>query len=109
MQSLFIVDRDFLAGSYIPSRKEQNVTVDSFHISGRVARMIDVVRAVAPTRAIQAPPPVDVTDAQDAPVARAPARFKIRNSLTRVFGNLSSAREPDGGEASLSINRRTSN
>src|SRR5213079_1664107 len=69
-ECLFVIDSDLLAGFYMAPREKQNVPVQGFHESVGVAGMIDVVRAVAATRAVQTEAPVDIADAQ----VPAPAR-----------------------------------
>lgn len=77
MKSLLVVDRNFFAGPDVPQGEEKHVTVQSSHEGIRLAGVIDVVRAVATARAVQAPSPIDVTDAQDLTMARTPASFEI--------------------------------
>ena len=66
--------------------------------------MVDVVRSVAATRAIQAPAAVDVTDAQDATVARPLLCFEIGYSLAGILSDLLPPFEGDVCEAPLSVN-----
>jgi len=106
MQRVFIIDRDFFAGSNIAQGKEKHVTVNSFHESVGLARMIDVVRAVAATRSVQTEATIDVADAQDATVSRSFPRFQIRNSLAGIFGNLLSTTKSARRKAALAIDWR---
>ena len=71
--------------------------------------MVDVMRAVAATAAVYAEAPVDVADAQMAPLARAAPRLQIRDSFPSVFGDLFSAFEIDGRETAVTIDSRPTN
>jgi len=62
-ECLFVIDGDLLAGFYIPPREEQNVTMQGFHVTVGIARVIDVVRAIAAARTVQTEAPVDIADA----------------------------------------------
>ena len=77
MERLLIVDRDFFAGPDISQSKEQDMAVQSSHEGIWLAGVIDVVRAVAAPRAVQAEAPIDVADAQDLTIVRALASFKV--------------------------------
>ena len=108
MQSLFVIDSDLFAGLNVAQREEQHVPVQVLHVGVRFAAMIDVVRAVAPATAVQAPAAVDITDAQDAPVTPTPRGFEIRNALAGVFGDLPSLWEKSGGKAAFAVDSRLS-
>ncbi len=77
MERLLVVDRDFFAGPDVSQSKEQDMAVQSSHEGIWLAGVIDVVRAVAAARAVQAETPVDVADAQDLTIACALASFKV--------------------------------
>jgi len=66
--------------------------------------MVYVVSAVATAGAVQTEASINVTDAQDATVARALLRFEIGDSLARILANLLSAFEGDICEATLAVN-----
>ena len=70
MQRLFVVDRDFFAGMNVAQRKEEHVAVDCAHECIWGAAVIDVMRAVAATTAIETPTAIDIAGAQDAAVRR---------------------------------------
>ena len=77
MKRLLVVDRDLFAGLNVSQSEEQHVTVQRSHEGIWLAGVIDVVRAVAATRAVQTEVSVDVADAQDLPVMCAPTSFEI--------------------------------
>ncbi len=102
MQCLFIVDGYFITWTNIAQREEHYVSIDRPHISIRFARMIDVMRTVAPAAAIDTPDTVDITDAQLCPMGAA-LSFAIRNALASVFGDLASPRKMNGGKAASAV------
>src|SRR6185369_14166758 len=106
MQCLFVVDGDFFAGVNIAQREEQYVAVQILHVGVRLARMIDVMRAVAAPGAVQTATAVDVADAQDSAVATELRSFEIRDAFARVLRDLFSARKKLGGKATSAINAR---
>jgi len=106
MQCLFVVDGDFFAGVNIAQREEQYVAVQILHVGVRLARMIDVMRAVAAPGAVQTATAVDVADAQDSAVTTALRSFEIRDAFARVLRDLFSARKKFGGKATSAINAR---
>jgi hypothetical protein len=59
--------------------------------------------AVAAARAVQTPTPIDVTDAENATIARPLTRFPIWNAFARVLSNLFSAWETNGSETALAV------
>lgn len=77
MKRLLVVDRYLFAGLDVSQSEEQHVTVQSPHEGIWLAGVIDVMRAVAATRAVKTEPPIDIADAQDLPIARTPTRFEI--------------------------------
>ena len=77
MERLLVVDRNFFAGPDISQSKEQDMTVRGSHEGIWLAGVIDVVRAVAAPRTVQAETPVDVADAQDLTIVCALASFKV--------------------------------
>ena len=68
--------------------------------------MIDVMRPVAATRAVQAPASINVADTQDTTVPRALLRFEIVYALAGVLRDLLSPLERDSCETTLAINFR---
>ena len=77
MERLLVIDRDFFAGPDVSQSKEQDMTVQGSHEGIWLAGVIDIVRAVAAPRAVQAEAPIDVADAQDLPIVCAPSSFKV--------------------------------
>lgn len=77
MQGLLVIDRNLFTRFDIPQREEQHVAVQSPHVSVGPTTVIDVVSAVAAARSVQAPTSVDVTDAQNPPIAGSLLCFKI--------------------------------
>ena len=106
MECLLVVDRDFFAGPDISQSKEQDMPVQSSHEGVWLAGVIDVVRAVAATRAVQTETTIDIADAQDLSITCAPTGFEIRDPLARVLSYLLSMLEMNGSEAALPIDRR---
>ncbi len=62
-----VVDRDFFTRLDIAQSDEKNVTVKNLHVSIGLAGMIDVVRTVSTSAAIQTPTIINCTDAQFPP------------------------------------------
>src|SRR2546425_115712 len=108
MQSVLVVDCYFIARSDVAEREEQHVAVNSFHVRVRFAGVIDVVRAVAATAAIQTPATIDVANPQLGSM-RPPTSFKIRYSCASVFGNLLAARKSNRRETTLAVDWRFPN
>lgn len=106
MERLLVVDRDFFAGVDVSQSKEQDMAVQSSHEGIWLARVIDVVRAVAAPRAVQTEAPIDVADTQNLTMACAPASFKVRDPLAGVLSYLPPAFEMSGGKAALTVNPR---
>ena len=77
MQGLLVINRDLFTGINVAQGKKQNVAVDYFHVGVRFTRMINVMRAVAATGAVQTEAAVDVADPQDPSLSRTFARFEI--------------------------------
>ena len=106
MQCFFVVDGDFFAGMNIPQGEEQYVAVQIFHVGVRLATVVDVMRAVATTCAVQTATAIDVADAQDSAVATALRSFEIRDAFARVLRDLFAARKKHSGKATSAINAR---
>ena len=93
----------------MPQSKEQDVTVNRLQVDVRLARVIDVMRAVATTAAVQTPAAIDIADAQDAAIARAFSRFEIGNSLAGVLSDLFATMEVNSRETAFAVDARLSN
>jgi len=85
------------------------VTVNGLQIGVRLARVIDVMRAVAALAAVQTPAAIDIADAQDAPLAGPSSRFEIWYSLAGVLRDLFPATEVDSCETAFAVNWRFAN
>ncbi len=85
------------------------MTVNCFHVNVRLARVIDVMRAVAATAAVQTPAAVDIADAQDATIASPSSRFEIWYSLASVLSDLFAATEMNSCETAFAANWRFAN
>ncbi len=93
MKRHHIIERDFVARSYVAQCVEEYVAVDDFHVAIGLARVIDVMRAVSPAAAVNAPLVIDGANAQHAATARPACRFRIIYQLARIFGDFSAAPE----------------
>ena len=71
--------------------------------------MIDVVRAVAATAAVQTPAAIDIADAQDATIAGSSSRFEIWYSLAGVLSYLFAPTEVNSCETAFAVDARFSN
>ena len=105
MKSGLIIERDLFAGAYVAQGIEEDVPVDDLHIAVGLARMVDIVRAVAAATAVDTPSSVYVADAQLG-AASAPSCFPVRDSFARVLSDFSPARERNRRKAALAIDRR---
>jgi len=85
------------------------VTVNCFHVDVRLARVIDVMRAVAAAAAVQTPAAIDVADAQNAPIAGSSSRFEIWYPLAGVLSDLFAATEMNSRETAFAVNWRFTN
>lgn len=103
MQRLFVIDRNLVARLNISQSKKKDVTVERSHKRVRLAGMIDVVSSIAATSAVQTPAPVDIANAQHAPVACALLRFQIVDSFARVLSDLFPAEKRDSREAAFAV------
>ena len=77
MKRLLVIDRDLFAGLDVSQSEEEYVTVQGSHEGIRLAGVVDVVRTVPAPRAVQTEATVDVANAQDLTITRAPAGFQI--------------------------------
>ena len=80
------------------------MTVNCLHVDVRLARVIDVVRAVAAAAAVETPAAIDVADAQDATIAGPSSRFEICYSLAGVLSDLFAATEMNSCETAFAVN-----
>ena len=104
VERLYVIDRDLFAGPNVAQRIEEYVPVDDFHVAVGLARMVDVMRAVAATAAVNTPLRVDLTDAQLGTVG-APFCLPRRYSFARILRDLPSAPEMSRRKAALAVNR----
>lgn len=102
MKGLFIVDCDLVAGVDVAESKEENVPIDGADIGIRFAGVINVMRAVAATTAVDAPHPVNIADAQLSSMGAA-LRLAIGNSLPRVLGYLAAAGKEVCSKAAFAV------
>ena len=105
MERLFVIDRDLFAWLDVAQSKEHHVSMDCAHIGVRLAGMVDVMRAVAAATAVDTPDAVNIADAQLGAMGAA-LGFAIRNSLTRVFGDLLPVRKGNRGKATSAVDGR---
>ncbi len=106
MQRHHIIECDFFARSYVAQCVEEYVAVKDFHVAIGLARVIDVMRAVSPATAVNAPLMIDSADTQHAAMARSACRFRIVYQLARVLGDFSAAPESNGRKAALAVDLR---
>lgn len=92
-QCLFVINRDLFTGFDVPPGEEQHVTIERLHVGVRIAGMIDEMGSVPTTRAVQAPPTVDVADAQVQPALGPSLRFGVRNAFAGILSDFLSALE----------------
>lgn len=83
------------------------MAVVNLHEAVGFARVIDVVRAVAPATPVQTPPVIYGADAKHAAI-RPAIRFCIGDSLARIVGDFFAAREANRGKASFAVDARFS-
>ena len=102
MERLFIIDGDFFTRIDVAQSKEHYVSKNRAHISIRLTRVVDVMRAVAAATTVDAPDAVNITDAQLGSIGAA-LSFKIRNALARVFSNLASVRKENRRKAAFAV------
>ena len=79
--------------------------VKSFHEAVRLARVIDVVRAVSAPAAVKAPATVDFTNPQH-PSMSTSSRFGVGNLLAGILGDLVFLFKGQSGEAPFAVNGR---
>src|SRR2546425_6664122 len=109
MQSVLVIDRNLFTRPDVAQRKEHYVTVNGFNVGVRLARVIDVVGAVAAMAPIQAPAAINIADAQDAPIAGSSSRFEICYSLAGVFSDLLAPPKMNSCKTALAVNWRFAN
>lgn len=102
MQSIFVVDSNLFTRSDVAQGEEQDVAIDGLHVSIRLARMVDVMRAVAASAAIKTPTTVDVADAQFGSMC-ATLSFEIGNAFAGVLGDLTTAPKANSGETTFAV------
>lgn len=102
MQRLFVIDRDLFARMNVAQGKEHDMPKDGAHVGVRFARVIDVMRAVTPAAAVDAPNAVHVADAQLRSMCAA-LRFAIRNALARILGYLTPVWKIDSRKTAFAV------
>src|SRR5712691_1122056 len=102
MKRVLVIDGDLFTGSNVPQRKEQDVTVDGFHVSVRFARVVDVMRAVPAAAAVQTPTAVNVTDAQLCSM-RTALSLEIGNAFAGVLSDLAAASKTNRRETASTV------
>lgn len=105
MQGHSVINSNFFAGTYVAQGVELYVPVQDLHKAVWLARMIDVVRAVAPATPVQTPFPIYRTDPQQT-ATRSAFRFSRRYSLAGVVGYLFTARERSCRKAPPAVDAR---
>ena len=80
------------------------MAVEYLHVSVRIAGVIYVMRSVPTARAVDAPPAVDVADAQVKPALRPSSCFKVRNALAGILSDFLSALEWAHRETAATVN-----
>src|SRR5919107_422339 len=95
-----------LAGAYVAQGHEEYVAARDAHVGVGAAGVVDVVRAVAAARAVEAPVVVYRADAVLAAGLRAALGLAGRDQLARVLRDLPPLREVAGREAAPAVNRR---
>lgn len=100
-QSLFIINRNLVAGVDIPAGEKKHVPVDSLHVGVGITGVIDVMRTVAAPGTVEAVAAIDIANAQVPPAAGSLSCLQIGNSLASIFSDLFSAWKSSGGEAAL--------
>ena len=107
MKRGFVIDRDLLTRPDIAQSNEEDVVVENLHKGIRLARVINVVRAISTAAAIQAPAVVDCTDPECLSFCSAVC-FRVSYLFARVFGNLSPASKRFRRETAFAVNSRLS-
>ncbi len=102
MKGLLVVDCDFVSRLDVPQSNEQNAAVKNLHIGAGLARMINIVRAVSTTAAVQAPAIIDSADAQPSS-ARPAIGLSVGNLLARVLRDFPAAAAVSYGKAALAF------
>ena len=105
MKRGFVVNCDLFTRADVAQRVKLYVPVQNFHETVRLARMIDVVRAVASTTPIQTPTGIYRADSEQGAIGPA-LGLCGRDSFARVIRNLMPARETKRGKASLAVDGR---
>ncbi len=79
-----IIDRKLLARCDIAQRHHQNAVVNNFHITIGFAGMIDVMRAIPASAAVQTPSAIDVANTQP-PASPASLSFGVRDFCSGIL------------------------
>ena len=103
LQFVQIFGSDFFSGSYVSQRVQKEPTVCDQQIGVGLARVIDVLSAVAAPAAINRPFSVDVADTFLARRALPERGLGERDSFADVFSDPLVPAEPGGGETSLTV------
>ena len=106
---LAVVQRQLLAGFDVAQCVDVDVAVRDAHETVWLARVVDVLRAVAAAAAVDAPLRIYRADVQAAFAAHAPRGFDARDALARQLGHLLSSAERYGRETALAVNLRLLN
>jgi hypothetical protein len=105
MKGGFVVNGNLFAGRDVTQGVELDVAVENFHEAVGLARVIDVVSAVAAATPVQTPLGIYRADAKQA--AMSPALCLCgRDSLARVVCYLSAALETKRSKASFAVDWR---
>ncbi len=105
MQCLFVIDRNFFAGLDVAEREEEYVAVEDLHVGIRLARMVDVMRAIAAAAAVPAPAMIDGADPQHPAILSPPRSLGIGNQLASILSDLFPTRKAKRCETTSAVDR----
>jgi hypothetical protein len=88
----FVVEGNLFARLDIPECEKQNVTIEYFHVAVRLAGVINVMRAISTSAAIEAPALINCANTEAATASPA-VSFGIGDSLAGILCYLSASRK----------------
>ena len=104
MVRLSVIEQYFLTRLDVTQSEKQDMAVDDFAVTIRLAGMVDELRAVAADRAVNRPIRINAANVEAALVFDTARDFVAGDSFSGVFGDLAPPFETVCGETASAFN-----